>query len=323
MEEQNWLAQQFEDNRLRLKKVAFRMLGSTDEADDAVQETWLRLSRSDASIIDNLVAWLTTVVARICLDMLRARTARREELLDIDGPSRIADSSATDPEREALLADSIGPALLVVLDMLSPPERVAFVLHDMFGMPFEEIATIVGRTPAAARQLASRARRRIQGSGTTAAADEAPSPDRPNGQGYQVLTPKSAAARPRNVQNDGSVRSERRIVDAFLAAAREGNFQALLAVLDPECVLRADEYAALLGAPRQVKGNESVAGFFNGRAAEASRATIQGAAAAAWTPDGSVRVAFSFSFRNDRIAEIELIADRKRLDQLDIVLLKG
>ena len=162
MEEQNWLAQRFEENRTRLKKVAFRMLGSASEADDAVQETWLRLSRSDSGVIDNLMGWLTTVVARICLDMLRSREARREELLDIDGPSQMADTGAADPEREAILADSIGPALLVVLDMLTPPERVAFVLHDMFGMPFEEIAPIIGRSPSASRQLASRARRRVR-----------------------------------------------------------------------------------------------------------------------------------------------------------------
>ena len=288
MEEQNWLAQQFEQNRARLKKVAFRMLGSASEADDAVQETWLRLSRSDAGVIDNLMGWLTTVVARICLDMLRSRKARAEEPLDTVSPVQIADAGAADPEREAILADSIGPALLVVLDMLTPPERVALVLRDMFGMPFEEIAPILGRSPAASRQLASRARRRVRGS------DKA---------------------------SDGSERTEQRIIDAFLSAAREGNLEALLSVLDPDCVLRADELASAMGAPQQVKGRSSVADFFNGRAAEARRATIHGVAAAAWAPGGKVRVAFSFTFRDERIVDIELIADRKRLQQLDVVLL--
>ncbi len=297
MEGQDWLAHQFEKNRTHLKKVAFRMLGSTSEADDAVQEAWLRLSRSDAGAIDNLTSWLTTVVARICLDILRSRRSRQEEPLEVDGPPRIADAGAPDPEGEAILADSIGPALLVVLDMLTPPERVALVLHDMFGMPFEEIAPIVGRSPAASRQLASRARRRVRGSAE-------------DGGG-------------RGGASDGSSRTQRRIVDAFLAAARDGDFQALLSVLDPECVLRADEYASAMGAPQQANGGKSVAEFFNGRAAEARRATMHGVAAAAWAPGGKIRVAFSFAFRDDKIVDIELVADRKRLQQLDIVLLDG
>jgi RNA polymerase sigma factor (sigma-70 family) len=322
MEGQNCLAQQFEENRTRLKKVAFRMLGSTSEADDAVQETWLRLSRSDARAIDNLAGWLTTVVARICLDMLRSRKARREESLDIDGPSQIVDAVAGDPERDAILADSIGPALLVVLDMLTPPERVAFVLHDMFGMAFEEIAPIIGRSATASRQLASRARRRVHGSAEDATARGSET-HRRGGAGAQRARAETDSDGERDKPSDGGNRKERRIVDAFLAAARDGDLEALLSVLDPECVLRADEFASALGAPRQVKGGTGVAGFFNGRAAEAMRATIRGVAAAAWAPGGKLRVAFSFTFRDERIADIELIADRTRMQQLDIVLLDG
>lgn len=294
MQEQDWLAGQFEENRAHLKKVAFRMLGSASEADDAVQETWLRLSRSDAGVIENLTGWLTIVVGRICLDMLRSRRARGTESLNIDAVSEIADTGAVGPEREAILADSIGPALLVVLDMLTPPERVAFVLHDMFGMPFEEIAPIVGRSQAATRQLASRARRRVRGSAEDVGA-----------------------------RVSGTDRTERRIVDAFLSAARGGDFEALLSLLDPDCVLRADEFASLLGAPKQIEGGTNVANFFNGKSAAAVRATIDGVAAAAWAPNAKVRVAFSFTLRKERIVGIELIADRKRLRQLDVVLLDG
>ena len=300
MGEQDWLAQRFEDNRPHLKKVAFRMLGSESEADDAVQEAWLRLTRSDTDVINNLAGWLTTVVARICLDILRSREARREESLDTAGPFQIADTGTADPERKAILADSIGPALLVVLDMLTPPERVAFVLHDMFGMPFEEVAPIIGRSPTASRQLASRARRRVRGSAGNA---------------------ETASAGERVEASNGSNRTERRIVDAFLAAARDGDLEALLSLLDPECVLRADKSALAMGAPQQAKGRTSVANFFNGRAAGASRATIHGVAAAGWAPGGKLRVAFSFTFRDERIVDIELIADRKRLQELDIVLL--
>ena len=320
MEEQSWLAQQFEENRTHLKKVALRMLGSASEADDAVQETWLRLSRSDAGVIDNLTGWLTTVVARICLDTLRSRKARHEEPLDPVGPVQIADTAAADPERDAILADSIGPALLVVLDMLTPPERVAFVLHDTFGMPFEEIAPIIGRSPTASRQLASRARRRVRGSAEDATA-RGSGTDRRGAAGAQRAREETAGAGERAEASDGGNRTERRIVDAFLAAARDGDFEALLSVLDPECVLRADELASLLGAPKQVNGSTNVANFFNGRAAEARRATIHGVAAAAWVPGGKLRVAFSFTFRDERIVDIELIGDRERLQQLDIVLL--
>src|SRR5262245_44253797 len=221
MNERDLLAERFEEHRSHLEAVAYRMLGSASEADDAVQEAWIRLSRTDTGEVDNLGGWLTTVVARVCLDMLRSRTARREEPWDAHVPERFASTERlADPEYEAVLADSVGPALLVVLETLAPAERLAFVLHDMFGVPFDEIAAIVGRSPDAARQLASRARRRVQGA-DTASTD----PDR-----------------------------QREVVDAFLAAARGGDFEALLALLDPDVVLRADAAAVTTGAPREIVG---------------------------------------------------------------------
>src|SRR5687767_6697381 len=214
MDEHDWLAERFEEQRGHLRAVAYRMLGSSSEADDAVQEAWLRLSRADTSDVENLGGWLTTVVGRVCLDMLRSRTSRREEPLDADVPERTASrADGGDPEHEALLADSVGLALLVVLETLEPAERLAFVLHDMFAVPFDEIAPIVDRSPTAARQLASRARRRVQG--------ETPTPD-------------------------ADLDTQREVLDAFIAAAREGDFEALLEVLDPDVVLRADRGAATL-----------------------------------------------------------------------------
>jgi RNA polymerase sigma factor (sigma-70 family) len=289
MNEEHRLARRFEENRGRLKKVAFRMLGSEAEAEDAVQEAWLRLSRSDGDVIDNLSGWLTTVVGRICLDTLRSRKGRREEPLDIEELSELPDSGAADPERDAILAESIGPALVMVLDTLSPPERVAFVLHDMFGMPFEEIAPIIDRSATASRQLASRARRRLHGS-----VQDAPSLEG---------------------------RTERRLVDAFLAAARGGDLQTLLSVLHPECALRADDFASVMGAPKQAVGNAEVAAFFNGRAAEARRAIVDGKAGAAWVRGGKVLVAFGFIIAEGKILDIELIADRESLRKIDLVLL--
>ena len=226
MDQQEWLAQQFEEQRPHLRAVAYRMLGSLSEADDAVQDAWIRLSRADRSEVENLGAWLTTVVARVALNMLRSRKTRREQPLDVHVPDPIIDSAdGTDPEHEALLADSVGLALLVVLETLTPAERLAFVLHDMFAVPFEQIATIVERSPDATRQLASRARRRVRGT--------APLPDADLGAQWQV-------------------------VDAFIAAAREGDFDALVAVLDPDVVLRAD--AGLTGLSRHVSGATTVAG---------------------------------------------------------------
>ena len=239
LDQSNFLGEKFEANRAHLRAVAYRMLGSTSEVDDAVQETWLRLSRSDTSTVENLGGWLTTVVARVCLDMLRARKSRREEPM---GP-HVPEPAADEHERDTEMADSVGAALLVVLETLAPAERLAFVLHDMFAVPFEEIAPIVGRTPAAARQLASRARRRVQGT--------PPAPD-------------------------ADFSRQKQIVDAFLAASRGGDFEGLLAVLDPEIVFRADQAAQRLGALAEIRGAAAVAQTFKGRAQGAKPALVDG-----------------------------------------------
>ena len=287
--EQDRLAERFEENRTHLRAVAYRMLGSLSEADDAVQESWLRLSRSGTSGVENLTGWLTTVVARVCLDMLRSRKSRREEPLGAHAPDLIVTGEhGTDPEHEVLLADSVGLALLVVLETLAPAERLAFVLHDMFGVPFDEIAPIVGRSPTAARQLASRARRRVQGASTV---------------------------------RDADLTRQREVVDAFLAASRGGNFEALLAVLDPDVVLRADRAAVEAGASKEVRGAAAVAGTFSGRARAAKPALVNGAAGAVWAPGGRPRVVFSFTFTRGRIVGIEMVADPERLRQLDLAIL--
>ena len=289
MNDHDWLAERFEAHRPHLRAVAYRMLGSASEADDAVQEAWLRLDRADTSEVENLGGWLTTVVARLCLDMLRARTSRREEPVGAHLPDPIASpQDGIDPEQEALLAEGIGLALLVVLDTLTPAERVAFVLHDMFAMPFDQVAAVVGRSPAAAKMLASRARRRVQG---TAAV---PDPD---------LT------------------RQRAVVDAFLAASRGGDFDALLAVLDPAVVVRADRAAVLAGADREVRGAPAVADTFSGRARLARPALVDGAAGAVWAPGGRPRVVFAFTIAGGRIVEIDLLADPERLRQLDLAVL--
>src|SRR6266545_4418351 len=289
MDQHEWLAEQFEANRTHLQAVAYRMLGSLSEADDAVQEAWLHLSRADRSSVKNLGGWLTTVVARICLDMLRARKSRREESLEASGPEPITRrESGIDPEHEALLADSVGLALLVVLDTLNPAERLAFVLHDLFAVPFDEIAPIVGRSETAARQLASRARRRVQGAATVPDAD---------------LT------------------RQREVVDAFLAASRGGDFDALLAVLDPDVVLRADSAAVAAGASREVRGARAVAETFKGRARAAQPALVNGAAGAVWAPGGQPRVVFGFTITRGKIVAIDLLADPAHLAQIDLVVL--
>jgi len=286
MYDNEWLAQRFEENRGRLTAIASRMLGSASDADDAVQEAWLRLSRSDADAIENLGRWLTTVLSRVCLNILQARRSRPEAPLDDVGPETPAgEASGSDPEQEALLADSIGLALTIMLDMLSPGERVAFVLHDVFGVPFEEIAPIVGRSDEAARKLASRARRlvRIQ--------DEDQATD---------------ALR------------QARLVEAFLAAARNGEFEQLLAVLDPDVVLRADSTVVALGAPSEAHGAVAVARFCR-RARGAVPALLNGAAAVAWMPDGELRVLFKFTAGGAKITAIDLIADPEHLRQLDLI----
>jgi RNA polymerase sigma-70 factor (ECF subfamily) len=285
MDEKNFLAEKFEANRTRLRAVAYRMLGSPSEVDDAVQEAWLRLNRSDAGDIENLSGWLTTVVARVCLDMLRSRKSRREEPLGPQVPEPIA---KPENEQEAELADSVGTALLVVLETLTPAERLAFVLHDMFAVPFEEIAPIVGRTAAAARQLASRARRRVQG------APSAP---------------------------DADVARQRKVVDAFLAASRGGDFEALLAVLDPDVVFRADPVAVRMGGLPEIRGATAVAETFKGRAQAAKPALIDGAVGIAVIMGGRLRIALNLTIADDRIVGIEAVADPERLRQFNLTVL--
>jgi RNA polymerase sigma-70 factor (ECF subfamily) len=292
MSEHEWLAERFEARRAYLRTVAYRILGSMSEAEDAVQESWLRLSRSDAGSIENFGGWLTTVVARVCLDMLRSRASRREEPLD-PMMSRV---DAAGPEQEALLADSVGLALFVILETLAPAERVAFVLHDLFAVPFDEIAPIVGRSPTAARQLASRARRRVHSLHSTAAI-----PD---------------AARSR----------QREVVEAFLAASRGGDFEALLAVLDPDVVVRADRAAAPAGTPREIHGATAAAEQalkYAHRAPFARLALVDGAVGIILAPRGRLVLVLAFKFTGEKVAEIDVIASPERLRQLDLALLDG
>ena len=289
MDERDWLAERFEEHRAHLRAVAYRMLGSPSEADDAVQEAWLRLSRSDTSGVENLGGWLTTVVARLCLDVLRSRRSRGEEPLGTHLPEPLVNrENGADPEHEALLADSVGLALLVVLDTLAPAERLAFVLHDMFAVPYDQIAPIVGRSPAAAKMLASRARRRVQAAATV------PDADLPR---------------------------QRTVVDAFLTASRGGDFAALLEVLDPDVVLRADRAAVLAGAAAEVRGAAAVAETLSGRARHARPALVDGAAGAVWAPGGRPHIVFGFTIRGGKIVEIDILADPGRLRQLDLAVL--
>jgi RNA polymerase sigma factor (sigma-70 family) len=290
MDENDWLIKRFDETRAHLRSVAHRMLGSASEADDALQEAWLKLSRADSREVNNVAGWLTTVVARVCLDMLRSRRSRREEPL---APVSDAPSSSA-PETEVGLADAIGPALLVVLDMLAPQERVAFVLHDMFDLSFEEIAPIVDRTPAATRQLASRARRRVRGAA-------APAP---------------------------GVGPHRELVSAFLAASRDGDFEHLVAVLSPDVVLRADDLAVRMAAANQrhraprlspeVRGAALVADAFNGRTRGVSSAVIDGEPGAAWAMGGQVRAAWVFTIDRGQIAAIDVTMDPGHLAELDV-----
>src|SRR5215203_3857316 len=299
MDEHDWLADRYEEHRGHLRAVAYRMLGSLSEADDAVQESWLRLSRADTSDVENLGGWLTTVAGRVCLDMLRSRTSRREEPLDTHLPDRNASrvgrvggrEDGSDPEQEAILADSVGLALLVVLETLDPAERLAFVLHDMFAVPFDEIAPIVGRSPTAARQLASRARRRVQA--------ESPVPD-------------------------ADLATQRGVVDAFLAASREGDFEALLAVLDPDVVLRIDGGAVRAGLSREVRGVRAVAEqtlTFSRLSPFVRPALVNGAAGVVVAPRGRPFAIMGFTVRRGKIVEIDVLADPARLRQLDLAVL--
>ena len=293
-ESPEWLAERFEEHRSRLRAVAYRMLGSLSEADDAVQEAWLRLSRVDAREIDSLGAWLTTVVARISLNMLRSRRTRREEPLGVHMPEPIVDrADGVDPEHEALLADAVGLALFVVLETLSPPERLAFVLHDMFSVPFDEIAPIVDRTPDAARQLASRARRRIRAT--------APVPDADLG-------------------------AQRAVVDAFVAAARGGDFNALVAVLDPDVVLRADGGAAGRVPSIEVRGAATVASralSFSRRDLVQRPAIVNGAVGVVTLRDGQPFTVAGFTVCGGRIVAMDILADPERVRELDLAILDG
>jgi len=293
VDDRGGLAGRFEAHRAHLRAVAYRMLGSLGEADDAVQEAWLRLSRSDTGDVENLGGWLTVVVARVCLDVLRSRKARHEYALDdmyISTPIE-SNQPGIDPEQETLLADSVGLALLVVLDTLAPAERLAFVLHDMFAVPFDQIAPIVGRSSTAARQLASRARRRVQGTSSVSGADRA---------------------------------RQRQVVQAFLAASRAGDFEALLTVLDPDVVARADTAASPADTPREVQGALAVAKqalAFSGRARFAQVALVDGAVGIMVAPRGRLWTAMIFKFKHERIAAIDVLTDPQHLGQLELALL--
>jgi RNA polymerase sigma factor (sigma-70 family) len=291
MNEQDWLAEQFEEHRTHLRAVAYRMLGSLSEADDALQESWIRLSRSDTNKVENLGGWLTTIVARVCLNMLRSRKARAEEPLGEPVPEPIISGpDGLDPEQEALVADSVGLALLIVLDALTPAERLAFVLHDMFAMPFDEIAPIIGRSPAAARQLGSRARRRVQG------AAPVPDPD---------------------------LSRQREVVDAFLAASREGDFEALVSLLDHDVVLRVDRPVPP-GAPAIIRGARAVAEqahSFRSLTPFAQPALVNGAAGFVVAPYGEPYAVLGITVSHGKIVEIDVVADPERLRQLDLTVL--
>ena len=282
------LAAQFEEHRGHLRAVAYRMLGSASEADDAVQESWLRLGRTDVSDVENLRGWLTTVVARVCLDMLRTRTSRREDSLDTHVPDPVITRAESDPESNAVLADSVGLALLVVLETLEPAERLAFVLHDVFGMTFDEIAPVVDRSPVAARQLASRARRRVQG--------KAPNADR-------------------------DLRQQRRVIDAFMAAAQKGDFEGLVAVLDPDIVLRADG-GAIAGLSRVVRGANAVASqaeTFSRSGLTNQLVLVNGSLGfVARRADGRVFAVIGFTIAGGKIVEMDILADPDRLEKLDL-----
>jgi RNA polymerase sigma-70 factor, ECF subfamily len=293
MLEPELLADRFEQHRSHLRAVAYRMLGSVTEADDAVQESWIRLGRTDVSDVENLRAWLTTVVARVCLDMLRTRASRREDSLDTHVPDPVITRADGDPESDAMRADSVGLALLVVLETLEPPERLAFVLHDVFGMSFDEIAPIVDRSAVAARQLASRARRRVQGQAPT---------------------------------SDVDLRNQRRVVDAFLAAAQKGDFEGLVAVLDPDIVLRADG-GALKGMSRLVRGAQAVlaqAATFSKIGLSNQVVLVNGnIGLVCHLPDGRLFSVIAFTIANGKVVEMDILADPERLGRLDLSAIEG
>ncbi len=290
------LSARFEENRPRLRAVAYRLLGSTSDTEDAEQETWLRVTRADTRTVDNLGGWLTTVITHVCLDMLRARKTRENAAPALVAESAAAASEPTDPEREVLLADAVGSAMMVVLDTLTPPERVAFVLHDLFALSFEDIGALVGRSADATRQLASRARRRVQGAG----------------------------------EREEELPSQREVAGAFMAASRDGNLEAVLAVLDPEVILRVDPAAvkaaaanAAKGAPRlvpEVRGAADVARVFLGSAEVARPALVDGTPGAAWAPGGRPRAVWAFKVAQGRIVEVQFMVDPKTIARLEVLL---
>jgi RNA polymerase sigma-70 factor (ECF subfamily) len=292
MDKNDDLANAFNEHRSHLRAVAYRMLGSMNEADDAVQEAWLRLNRSDAGSIRSLEAWLTTVVARVCLDMLRSRKSRREDELEVEAVEpAAATQEANDPEREAILADSVGLALLVVLEKLAPAERVAFVLHDVFDLPFEEIGPIVGRNAAAARLLASRARKRVRG---------------------------------QQASSSATLTSQRTVVDGFITALRAGDFEGLLAVLDPDVVVHLGEGAGAPGAPRELRGARNWAQgavAFSRLARFMQPAVINGSVGLVFAPNGKLARALTFTFANGKIIEVDIIAKPNELAKLDLAIL--
>ena len=288
MEEIEWVAGQFQANRPRLEGMAYRMLGSRVEAEDAVQEAWLKAMRADRDAVENLSGWLTTVTARVCLDRLRARSARPEHALGVDVPDVEDPSAENDPAEAALLAESVGAALLVVLDSLAPDERVAFVLHDVFAVPFDTIGEVVGRSPQAARQLASRGRRRVQGTSTLRSVD---------------------------------LVQQRTLVEAFLRAAREGDFQALVRLLHPDVVFEPDQAALRMGSLPQTRGAKDVASALSGGARGTRLVLVNGLAALAWAPGGHIRSVIEFTVVDDRITAVTVTADADRIAQLDVVTL--
>src|SRR5262245_3608368 len=290
MSANDWLSERFEETRPHLRGVAYRMLGSATEAEDAVQETWLRLHRADTSEVANLGGWLTTVTARVCLDMLRSRKSRREDPIESAAPEPAQHTPAIDPAEETRLANSVGLALLVVLDALSPAERVSFVLHDLFDLTFEEIAPIVGRSEDAARQLASRARRRVRGADAPAA---------------------------------GEIRSQRALVDAFLAAARGGDLETLVSMLDPDVEFRADSASMRGGPARELRGAAAVAKLYLGRAHGAGSALIDGGVGIVVAPLGRLMMVIHVTFSAGRITRLDVVADPAKLSDLDIVALEG
>jgi RNA polymerase sigma-70 factor, ECF subfamily len=288
MDGSEWIAGQFEANHSRLEGMAYRMLGSRAEAEDAVQEAWLKVMRADRDAVENVAGWLTTVTGRVCLDRLRSRRAKREDAVGVDFPDVVNSATIADPLEASVMAESVGAALLVVLDSLAPDERVAFVLHDVFGVPFDTIAEVVGRSPQAARQLASRARRRVQGA-----------PDF------------------RNVD----LVQHRALVEAFLRAAREGDFEGLVHLLDPDVVFEPDQAALLMGSRPQTRGAREVASALSGGARGARLVLANGLAALAWAPGGNVRSVIEFSVVDDRITAITVTADAERIAQLDVMTL--